>query len=80
MSSWSCPNEERGLCNKVARAYCRPGMKGCVLVGKVTFQDGTIPDPVWPDAHPKTAPAPQPAPALGPEAEPEAEPEPEPRG
>jgi hypothetical protein len=33
---------------KVAGAYCRPGMKGCILVGKVTFQDGVIPAPVWP--------------------------------
>ncbi len=24
-------------------------MKGCVLVGKVKFQDGVIPDPVWPE-------------------------------
>jgi ABC-type phosphate transport system substrate-binding protein len=23
-------------------------MKGCILVGKVTFQDGVIPSPVWP--------------------------------
>jgi hypothetical protein len=24
-------------------------MKGCILVGKVTFQDGQIPAPVWPE-------------------------------
>jgi hypothetical protein len=29
-------------------AYCRPGMRGCVLVGRVTFQDGVVPWPVWP--------------------------------
>ncbi|HVO19191.1 MAG TPA: hypothetical protein VMU15_08045 [Anaeromyxobacter sp.] len=23
-------------------------MKGCVLQGKVVFQDGEVPDPVWP--------------------------------
>jgi len=23
-------------------------MKGCALVGKVVFQDGVVPDPVWP--------------------------------
>jgi hypothetical protein len=23
-------------------------MKGCVLRGKVAFQDGVVPDPVWP--------------------------------
>jgi hypothetical protein len=24
-------------------------MRGCVLVGRVTFQDGVIPYPVWPE-------------------------------
>ena len=53
MSSWSCRYEADGLCRKVDGAYCRPGMKGCILVGKVTFQDGVIPSPVWPpDAAP----------------------------
>lgn len=23
-------------------------MRGCVLAGKVTFQDGVVPHPVWP--------------------------------
>ncbi len=36
------------MCEKVAGAYCRPGMKGCVLVGKVKFQDGAVPEPQWP--------------------------------
>jgi hypothetical protein len=36
------------LCRKVDGAYCRPGMRGCVIAGKVTFQDGVIPHPVWP--------------------------------
>lgn len=48
MSSWNCPHEVSGTCSKVAGAYCRPGMKGCILVGKVTFQDGVVPAPVWP--------------------------------
>jgi len=48
VSSWNCRHEVNGICMKVAGAYCRPGMKGCVLVGKVTFQDGVIPAPVWP--------------------------------
>ena len=48
MSSWNCRHEVNGTCMKVAGAYCRPGMKGCILVGKVTFQDGVIPAPVWP--------------------------------
>ncbi len=49
MSSWSCPHEVDGTCNRVAGAYCRPGMKGCILVGKVTFADGVVPEPVWPE-------------------------------
>jgi hypothetical protein len=39
---------------KVDGALCRPGMKGCILVGKVKFQDGVVPSPVWPEgAHPQ---------------------------
>jgi hypothetical protein len=48
LSSWSCKYEAEGLCRKVDGAFCRPGMKGCILAGKVTFQDGVIPSPVWP--------------------------------
>jgi hypothetical protein len=31
-------------------------MKGCVLVGKVKFEDGAIPDPVWPASVPDPVP------------------------
>ena len=48
MSSWNCRYEVDGICRKVGGAYCRPGMKGCILVGKVKFQDGAVPSPVWP--------------------------------
>jgi len=48
VSSWNCRHEVNGICQKVDGAYCRPGMKGCILVGKVKFQDGVIPAPVWP--------------------------------
>jgi len=48
VSSWNCRYEVNGICKKVDGAYCRPGMKGCVLVGKVKFQDGVVPPPVWP--------------------------------
>jgi hypothetical protein len=48
LSSWSCRYEADGLCRKLDGAFCRPGMKGCILVGKVTFQDGVVPSPVWP--------------------------------
>ena len=37
------------LCRKVKGACCRPGMRGCVLVGRVTFEDGVVPWPVWPE-------------------------------
>ena len=48
MTSWSCPHEVDGICRRVDGALCRPGMKGCTLAGKVTFEDGRIPAPVWP--------------------------------
>ncbi len=49
MSGWSCPHESDGLCERVRGAYCRPGMRGCVLAGKVEFPGGEIPKPEWPD-------------------------------
>lgn len=60
MSSWSCPHEVSGICRKVDGAYCRPGMRGCVLAGKVTFPDGELPRPVWPSADdaPREEPVP----------------------
>lgn len=56
MSSWSCRYEASGICRKVDGAYCRPGMKGCILVGKVKFEDGVVPAPVWPEDG-RSAPA-----------------------
>lgn len=37
MSSWSCPHDVDGICQKVAGARCDPGMRGCELHGKVRF-------------------------------------------
>ncbi len=37
MSAWSCPHDLNGICQKVAGAVCDPGMRGCVLHGKVRF-------------------------------------------
>jgi hypothetical protein len=48
VSSWNCPHQVNDVCRKVAGAYCRPGMRGCILVGKVVFEDGVVPWPVWP--------------------------------
>jgi len=56
VSSWSCSHEVNGICRKVDGAFCRPGMKGCVLVGKVKFQDGVIPSPVWPQGREGASP------------------------
>jgi hypothetical protein len=48
MSSWGCPHEVEDLCERVNGAFCVPGMKGCVLHGKVVFPDGQERLPRWP--------------------------------
>ncbi len=35
MSSWGCPHEVDGVCQRVRGAVCDPGMLGCVVQGKV---------------------------------------------
>jgi hypothetical protein len=35
MSSWGCPHEVEGVCQRVRGAGCDPGMLGCVVQGKV---------------------------------------------
>jgi hypothetical protein len=35
MSSWGCPHEVDGVCQKVRGARCDPGMMGCVIQAKV---------------------------------------------
>ena len=37
MSAWSCPHDLNGICQLVQGAACAPGMRGCVLHGKVRF-------------------------------------------
>lgn len=37
---WSCPHELNGLCDKVNKRPCDPGMKGCELYGRYVFFDG----------------------------------------
>lgn len=39
MSSWGCPHESNGVCLKVNRLPCDPGMKGCVLYGRFAFSN-----------------------------------------
>ncbi|KPV39788.1 hypothetical protein AN478_11240 [Thiohalorhabdus denitrificans] len=41
MGSWGCPHESEGRCRRVANRDCDPGMKGCVLHGKVAFSNPT---------------------------------------
>lgn len=56
--SWSCPHEIDGVCQRVNGAICEPGMRGCVLDGKVTFPDGRPHLPRWPtrDGKPPSSP------------------------
>ena len=53
MGSWSCPHEENGVCRKVNRLPCDPGMKGCVLYGRFVFSNPAKNRPVKPDARNK---------------------------
>lgn len=39
MSSWGCPHDLNGRCQRVPGRPCDPGMKGCVLFGRFTFAD-----------------------------------------
>jgi hypothetical protein len=39
MSAWSCPHDLDGVCQRVQGAKCDPGMRGCVLHGKVVFAE-----------------------------------------
>ncbi len=50
MGSWGCPHELDGVCQKVNRLRCDPGMKGCVLYGRFTFSN--------PEKNPPPRPAP----------------------
>jgi hypothetical protein len=59
--SWGCPHEFDGLCQRVNGAICEPGMRGCVLDGKVTFPDGRPHLPRWPSPGDVAAPAARPA-------------------
>jgi len=59
MSSWSCPHDVNGICQRVQGAACDPGMRGCVLEGKVRFarDEMNLPrKPVKPTAPPDPEP------------------------
>ncbi len=38
MSGWGCKHQSGDTCNKVG-GPCQPGMRGCVLCGRVVFVD-----------------------------------------
>jgi hypothetical protein len=38
VSSWGCPHEVDGVCQRVRGALCDPGMLGCVVQGLVEVQ------------------------------------------
>lgn len=39
--TWGCPHQSSGTCLKL-RQDCEPGMRGCVLYGKVRFAEHGI--------------------------------------
>lgn len=45
MSAWSCPHDLDGVCQRVQGAICEPGMRGCVLEGKVRFSHDDMNQP-----------------------------------
>jgi hypothetical protein len=53
MGSWGCPHEENGVCQKVNKLPCDPGMKGCVLHGRFAFSDPAKNRAAKPDARNK---------------------------
>jgi hypothetical protein len=51
MSSWGCPHEVNGECQKVNHLPCDPGMRGCVLHGRFVFSNPAKNPPVRPNAE-----------------------------
>ena len=51
MSSWGCPHEANGGCQKVNKLPCDPGMRGCVLHGRFVFSNPAKNRPAKPDAR-----------------------------
>jgi hypothetical protein len=47
VSSWGCPHELDGICQRVREARCDPGMLGCVVQGQVE-RLGEPRGPRWP--------------------------------
>ncbi|HEY6095925.1 MAG TPA: hypothetical protein VIU93_13330, partial [Gallionellaceae bacterium] len=52
MSSWGCPHEIDGKCQRVLNRPCDIGMKGCVLFGRFKFADASKNRPAKPPTPP----------------------------
>ena len=61
MSAWSCPHDLNSVCQLVQGAACDPGMRGCVLHGKVRFANDEKSRPRKPVKSEKAAPSVTPA-------------------
>lgn len=48
MSAWGCPHDAGGVCQRVVGARCSPGMRGCVLEGRVRFAEASMNTPAKP--------------------------------
>lgn len=53
MGSWGCPHEVDGICQRVKKSPCDPGMKGCVLSGRFVFSNPAKNRPAKPPAPKK---------------------------
>ena len=51
MSSWGCPHEADGFCQRVNLVACDPGMRGCVLYGRFVFSNPAKNRPAKPEAR-----------------------------
>jgi len=51
MASWGFPHEMDGICQRVNRIPCDPGMKGCVLYGRFVFSNPAKNRPAKPDSR-----------------------------
>lgn len=38
MGGWGCPHEVNEFCKRL-KGPCRPGLRGCILYGKVTLRE-----------------------------------------
>ena len=51
MGGWDCPHDADGVCEKVNKLPCDPGMKGCVLAGRFVFSNPAKNRPARPDVR-----------------------------